>query len=100
MIATIFFEMSYSSFPSIIGKWALASLAAVNTVNASVGGGLFAILYSYILTKKFDRKLDVATLCCGILSGLVAITAICAICRPWEALLIGITGAMIGCYGK
>ena len=83
-----------------LGKWKLASRAAVATVNGSVGGGLWAILYSYKLCKKFKGKLDVGTFSTGVLGGLVSVTAICAVCRPWEALLIGFIGGIITCYGE
>lgn len=83
----------------ISGKWKLASKAAVVTVNGSVGGGLWSIFYSYALTKRYNRKLDVGVFTNGILAGLVSITAICAICQPWEALVIGWIGGMICSYG-
>lgn len=35
----------------------------------------------------------------GILGGLVGITAICTLCRPWEALLIGMIGSVLTCTG-
>lgn len=83
-----------------LGKWKLASKAAVITVNGSVGGGLWAILYCYLLTNKFRRKLNVTELTNGILAGLVSVTGICAICQPWEALIIGWIGGMMSSYGK
>ena len=84
----------------IIGKWKLASRAAVTTVNASVGSGLWSIIYSFWLTNDFRGKLDVSTFTSGILAGLVSITAACAVCRPWEALVIGIIGGIISTYGE
>ena len=78
----------------------LASRAAINTINGSIGGALFAILYSCRLNKKYKRKLDVAQFTAGILGGLVAITAICTLCRPWEALLIGTIGGVLTCTGS
>mgnify|MGYP001792509557 CR=1 FL=1 len=33
----------------------------------------------------------------GILGGLVGITAICAVARPWEGFLIGFIGAAVAC---
>ncbi|XP_057294963.1 putative ammonium transporter 3 [Hydractinia symbiolongicarpus] len=89
-----------STFGVSGGKWKLATRAAVVTVNSSVGGGLFSVLYCYVLTNKFDRKLNIGTFCNGVLGGLVSITAICAICRPWEALIIGFVGGSITCYGS
>ena len=84
----------------LLGKWKLASRAAVATVNSSVGSGVWSIIYSFWLTKDFKGKLDVGTFTSGILGGLVSITAICAVCRPWEALLIGFIGGIITSYGK
>ena len=82
------------------GKWKLATRAAVTTLNASTGAGLWGMLYSYSLNKKFKGKLDVGVLTSSILGGLVSITAICAICNPWEALLIGFTGGIVTTLGK
>ena len=70
------------------------------TINGSIGGALFAIVYSYRLNKKYKGKLDVPIFMSGILGGLVGITAICTICKPWEALLIGFVGGIITCVGK
>jgi len=65
-----------------------------------VGGGLWGIFYCYVLSRKHKGKLDVGIFTNCILGGLVSITAICAICRPWEALLIGMFGGFIVSYGK
>lgn len=85
---------------ALTGKWKLASKAAVTTVNASVGSGLWVIFYSYVLTNKFQGKLDICTFTSCILGGLVSITAGCAVIQPWEALIIGIVGGIITSYGK
>jgi len=77
-------------------KWKLASRSAVVTINGSIGGGIVGMLYSHIFFKK---KLDISIFVTGILSGLVGITAICALSRPWEALVIGAIGALIACPG-
>jgi len=81
------------------GKWKLASKSAVVTINGSVGGGIFAIIYSYYLTKQFNGKLDVGILTTGILAGLVSITSISAVCKPWEGIVIGFIGGIISAYG-
>ena len=83
----------------LTGKWKLASKAAVVTVNGSVGGGLWVISYCYLLTTRFRKKLNITELTNGILAGLVSMTAICAICQPWDALIIGWIGGMISSYG-
>ncbi|XP_028403420.1 putative ammonium transporter 3 [Dendronephthya gigantea] len=77
-------------------KWKLASRSAVVTINGSVGGGVFAMIYSYVYHKK---KLLINIFVVGILGGLVSVTAICAVCRPWEALIIGVIGAAVATGG-
>ena len=72
----------------------------MTTVNSSAGAGLWALIYSYLLTKKFNKKLNIGIFTSSLLGGLVSITAICAICNPWEALLIGAAGGAITVYGK
>ena len=37
-------------------KWKLASRTAVVTINGSIGGSIFSILFSYILTKSYKGK--------------------------------------------
>ncbi|EDO40423.1 predicted protein [Nematostella vectensis] len=85
-----------STFGISGGKWKLASRAAVVTINGSIGGGIFATFYSYI---AHANKLMVDVFVTGILGGLVGITAICAVVRQWESLLIGFIGGMIACVG-
>ena len=82
-----------------VGKWQLASRASVNTINGAVGGGIFSVIYSYTHTR-YKRKLDITIFMSGIIGGLVGVTAICTICRPWEALLIGLFGGVFSCFGK
>ncbi|XP_073239196.1 putative ammonium transporter 3 [Porites lutea] len=83
-----------STFGISGAKWLLASRSAVVTLNGSIGGGLLGVIYSFVYRK---RKLDVAVFITGILGGLVGITAICAMCRPWEAFLIGFIGGLTAC---
>lgn len=54
------------------------------------------MVYSYIC---FKNKLDIPIFVTGILAGLVSITAICSLARPWEAIIIGALGALIACPG-
>ncbi|KAK3740298.1 hypothetical protein QZH41_018530, partial [Actinostola sp. cb2023] len=77
-------------------KWKLASRAAVATINSSIGGGIFSTVYSYVV---FKNQLLVDVFVTGILGGLVSITAICAVVRPWESLVIGFIGGAIACLG-
>ena len=83
-----------------LGKWKLASRAAISTISASIGGALFAVIYSCKLNKKYQKKLNVALFTSGMLGGMVGITAICTLCRPWEAYIIGIIGGALSCIGK
>ncbi|XP_077867205.1 putative ammonium transporter 2 [Saccoglossus kowalevskii] len=78
------------------GKWKLAARSAVTTITCSIGGGTVGIFLSYILKK---RKFDILYLINGVLGSLVSGTAICALARPWEALLIGGIGGIISCLG-
>ncbi|XP_014673215.1 PREDICTED: putative ammonium transporter 3 [Priapulus caudatus] len=73
-------------------KWKLTAKSAITTINASIGGGITGCFISY-LTR--DWKLNVADLINSILGALVAVTAGCAVVRPWEALVIGAIGAII-----
>ncbi|CAI2340706.1 unnamed protein product [Caenorhabditis sp. 36 PRJEB53466] len=67
------------------GRWRLGARAAVATIMSSIGGGATAITISFVRTKK----LQVNYLINGILSSIVSITALCAVSRPWHALVIG-----------
>ena len=64
------------------------------TLNASIGGGILAIIYSYIQDAE---TLDVPTFVTGIRGGLVAVTGICALAKPWEGLVIGFFGGLFAC---
>ena len=77
----------------------LASRTAVVTIMGSVGGGIWSVVYCYFITEDFDGKLDIPNFTASILGGLVSITGICAVCRPWEALVIGIIGGILCSYG-
>ncbi|XP_013397780.1 putative ammonium transporter 3 [Lingula anatina] len=81
-----------STFGISGGKWKLAAKSAATTINASIGGGIAAVIFSYIKNK---RKYGVSDLVNGILGSLVSITASCAVVRPWEALVIGALGGVI-----
>uniref|UniRef100_A0A915PIR9 Ammonium transporter AmtB-like domain-containing protein n=1 Tax=Setaria digitata TaxID=48799 RepID=A0A915PIR9_9BILA len=73
------------------GRWRLAARASVATIMSSIGGGATSIIFSFVKT----RKLQVNYLIFGLLSSVVAITAICAVARPWHALLIGAISSAI-----
>ncbi|XP_067132638.1 putative ammonium transporter 3 [Centruroides vittatus] len=73
-------------------KWKYAARSAVVTINSSVGGGIAALIFSYIAHK---RKFLVLDLINGILASLVSITAGCALYHPWESLVIGTIGSIL-----
>jgi ammonium transporter, Amt family len=66
-------------------------LIAVNTMLASAGGAITAMLY---LWQRHNRP-DVAMACNGLLGGLVAITAPCAFVSPAAAVLIGVIAGFL-----
>jgi len=70
-----------------------AGFVAVNTtISPCVAGLVVFFLRSSVLSPKL---LDVAGFCNGILAGLVAITAGCAVVKPWETLIIGAMAGVI-----
>ena len=81
-------------------KWKLASRAAVVTINGSIGGAVYALFHSYVISRKMKGKLSIPILVNGLLGGLVGITAICAICKPWEGLIIGLIGGIVAVSGN
>ena len=89
-----------STFGISGSKWKYASRAAVVTINGTIGGGIWSILYSYKLTKVFQGKLDIPTFISGVLGGLVSITGISTLCKPWEGMVIGFIGGAVATYGS
>jgi Amt family ammonium transporter len=67
------------------------AIIAVNTMLASAGGALSALLYLW----ERHGKPDIAMACNGLLGGLVAITAPCAFVTPEAAMLIGLIAGLI-----
>nr|XP_054755964.1 putative ammonium transporter 3 [Lytechinus pictus] len=86
-----------STFGISGGKWKLATRSAIVTVMSGVGGGMLSMICSYI-QRPNGHKFELGYLMNGILGGLVAITAQCALARPWEGLLIGAIGGFIAVY--
>ncbi|XP_035668368.1 putative ammonium transporter 3 [Branchiostoma floridae] len=85
-----------STFGITGGKWKLAARSAVSTITASMGGGIVAVVLSYV-TK--NQKFDISYLINGILGALVGVTGICALAHPWEGLVIGAVGSFLSCVG-
>lgn len=84
-----------STFGVSGGKWKLASRSAVCTMNASIGGGIFANLFSC----WYYKRVDIPTLMVGILGSLVSITAICAVARTGDSIIIGFIGSAVAILG-
>lgn len=82
----------FNAGSSLAGNDLRISIVATNTMLASSSGGMFSMLYMYILTKKFDPSMTVN----GFLAGLVAITAPCAFVNPVSAFIIGaVSGVLV-----
>ncbi|KAK2193439.1 hypothetical protein NP493_13g13017 [Ridgeia piscesae] len=77
-------------------RWKLAARSAVSTTNSTTGGGLVALLVSY-LTKH--GKIDVSMFINGVLGSLVAITPFCALATPWQGLGLGAVGGLVSIAG-
>jgi len=69
----------------------LAGQIAVNTTLAGSTSGLVVFVLRWIMLKKYD----IAGYCCGILAGLVSITAGCANVETGSAMVIGLLGGLI-----
>jgi len=67
------------------------AIIAVNTMLASAGGALSALLFLW----ERHGKPDIAMACNGLLGGLVAITAPCAFVTPEAAMLIGLIAGLV-----
>ena len=69
-------------------------------MNGAMGGGLSAVVLSAALGRKRRYFLDIPQFASGILGGLVGITAIAAVCKPWEGLFIGFIGGLVANGGN
>jgi len=69
------------------------AVVATNTMLASVGGMLSAMLFMLRMTGKFDAPMSAN----GFLAGLVAVTAPCAFVPGWAALVIGLVAGVLVC---
>ncbi|CAH1111858.1 unnamed protein product [Psylliodes chrysocephalus] len=75
-------------------KWEYAARAAVMTMISTFGGGTVSIFYTMI---KLKGKIDTIDIINGILGSLVSVTAGCFLYCGWEALVVGIVGALLVC---
>lgn len=73
-------------------KWSYAAKAAVMTMLASFGGGMFALPWSL---SKNKGKVDIFDLINGILGSLVGITAGCFLYTAWESIFVGFVGGIL-----
>lgn len=76
-------------------KWIVACRVAVTSINSACAGGTIGLLHSAIRRSKYT----VDELITALLSSLVAVTGVCNVCTPAEALAIGTIGALLGIYG-
>ena len=73
----------------------LVARIATNTNIAAAGGAVAAMIVAW---AKFGKP-DLALTLNGVLAGLVAITAPCAIVTPFNAMVIGIISGILCIYG-
>jgi ammonium transporter, Amt family len=81
----------FNAGSSLAGSDPRIGVIAANTMLASAGGALSAILYLW----HRHNKPDVAMACNGLIGGLVAITAPCAFVTPVAAVLIGLIAGLL-----
>ncbi|XP_055932180.1 putative ammonium transporter 3 [Argiope bruennichi] len=80
-----------SSFGITGNKWQYSGRAAINTINASLGGGMAALLITYLKNRIYGVSDTVN----GILGALVGVTAGSAFLRPWESIVVGAVCAIV-----
>ncbi|GHV71208.1 ammonium transporter [Spirochaetia bacterium] len=75
------------------GIWSGLAIArvCVTTCLAAAGGACSAMIFSWIWFKKPDASMTLN----GLLAGLVAITAPCAVVSPGAAIVIGLIGGIL-----
>nr|XP_054754561.1 putative ammonium transporter 3 [Lytechinus pictus] len=78
-------------------KWILTIRSAVSTILSSIAGGITGITLSYLFRS---RRFHIPWLINSVLASLVSITAYCALAHPWEAIIIGTVGGIIGCVSE
>ncbi|XP_022105223.1 putative ammonium transporter 2 [Acanthaster planci] len=81
-----------STFGISGGKWKLATRSAMVTITSSIGGGVTGLAFSW---TTLNRTFNINYLINGVLGALVGSTAICALSKPWEGLVIGAVGGVI-----
>ena len=83
-------------------KAGVAATAAVTTTLAAATGAISALFTNAFLVKQIEGEftLDIVMAMNGCLSGLVAITAGCAVVTEWAAILIGIIAGWVYLLGS
>jgi len=69
----------------------IASLAAVNTTLSAAMGGVSALFLKLVIEERRtgEPRFDIVHAMNGCLSGLVSVTAGCAVVEPWAAVVVG-----------
>ncbi len=83
----------FNAGSTLAGSDVRLAVVAVNTMLASCGGMMSAMLFMLHLTGKFDAPMSAN----GFLAGLVAITASCAFVPAWAAVVIGLVAGVLVC---
>jgi ammonium transporter, Amt family len=83
---------------AVPNKGPVAALAAVNTTLSAAAGAISALVTNSVIDRYRvgEYSLDIVMAMNGCLSGLVAVTAGCAVVEPWAALIIGMVAGW--CY--
>ena len=74
----------------------------MNTILAGTVGGISGAIFKpvFVGTYKDMNRYDIAALCNGLLSGLVAVTAAVNNVQPWQAVIIGFFGGVFYALGS
>ena len=72
------------------------SRIAVTTTLSAAAGGLSVLFFKYLRHRVWDTN----AVCNGVLAGLVAITAPCAVVEPWAALICGVCAGLFMSFGE
>jgi Amt family ammonium transporter len=69
----------------------IMALAAVDTILAASGGGLMAVIVSYVT----QRRLSLLALNNGVIAGMVSVCAGANTFQPWAALVVGLVAGLV-----
>ncbi|CEM02171.1 unnamed protein product [Vitrella brassicaformis CCMP3155] len=71
----------------------LVGIVTVNTTMGALGGGLAGLTWSLLFSST--RKAQPEDISCGVLSGLVAVTAGCLWFKTFDSFIVAVTGGYI-----